>query len=54
MIRVQVLLNELANLRHRDGQMVRDVWGDELAVEVQYVRGAYRVYGFVLLLGGGE
>jgi hypothetical protein len=51
---VQVLLNDLANVPHRDGQKVLDVRHDDFAVEVRFSAGVYRVYGFVLLPGGGE
>jgi len=51
---VQVLLNDLSNLPHHDGQKLLDVRRDDFAVEVHYSSGAYRVYGFVRLPGGGE
>jgi len=51
---VQVLINDLANVPHHDGQKVLDMRRDNFAIEVHYVGGSYRVYGFVRLSGGGE
>jgi hypothetical protein len=51
---MEVSLNELANLPHHDGQKVLEVKREDFAVEIRYVSGTYRVYGFVRLPGGGE
>jgi hypothetical protein len=40
---VQVLLNDLSNLPPHDGQKLLDVRRDDFAVDVHYVRSAYRV-----------
>jgi hypothetical protein len=49
-----VLVNVLENLPHTDGQKVRDVQREDFAVEIAFSSGAYCVYGFVRLPGGGE
>jgi len=51
---MEVIINDLANVPHRDGQKLLDVRRDDFAVEIHYVRGVYRVYAFVRLPGGGE
>jgi hypothetical protein len=51
---MRVLINDLANVPHNDGQIVLDVRRDDFAVKVEHDRDCYRVYGFVRLQGGGE
>ncbi len=43
-----VLINELANLPHRDGQTVLHVIGDDREVEIKFRQGRYVVYLFLL------
>jgi len=50
---MQVLVNDLANLPHNNGQKLLDVQRDDFAVEIRCSGRAYRVYAFVHLSGGG-
>ena len=48
------IVNELANLPHRDGQIVLHAKRDDFEVQIKYEQGTYWVYGFVRQPGGGE
>jgi hypothetical protein len=47
MMTSQVLVNDLANIPHHDGQTVLHALREDFEVQVNYSRGVDHVYGFV-------
>jgi hypothetical protein len=49
----EVIINDLANLPHHDGQLVLTAEREDFAVEIKYHQATYGVYGFVRQQGAG-
>ncbi len=49
-----VLINELANLPHHDGQLVLQARREDFDVEIRCQAGTYYVYAFVTQPNGGR